>query len=149
MFTPEKDGVPAVLTSWLIVELPVKVSVRSALDRDTNRFLSDVALLSPDWIIVENMVDALIRYSLFVKTSPPKIIPFGAFMSVAEVIDPAAVIDVGEIAPNASEIDGVVVGLATVPETPLAVATPTDVTVPVPPPPFGVYTNVSIDGSQI
>jgi len=39
--------------------------------------------------------------------------------------------DVGVIAPNVSVIAGVVVDVATVPLTPLAVVTETDVTVPV------------------
>jgi hypothetical protein len=41
---------------------------------------------------------------------------------------------VGMIAPKVSVIAGVVVGLATVPEIPLAVTTETPVTDPVPPP---------------
>ena len=42
---------------------------------------------------------------------------------------------VGVIAPRVSVMSGVVFGVATTPETPLAVATETLVTVPVPPPP--------------
>jgi hypothetical protein len=43
--------------------------------------------------------------------------------------------DVGVMAPRVSEIAGVVVAVATVPDTPFAVLTDTDVTVPEPPPP--------------
>lgn len=41
--------------------------------------------------------------------------------------------EVGVIAPRVKLMAGVVVALATVPDTPLAVVTETDVTVPVPP----------------
>jgi hypothetical protein len=44
-------------------------------------------------------------------------------------------VEVGVIAPKDRVIAGVVAGLATVPETPFAVATETVVTVPPPPPP--------------
>jgi hypothetical protein len=46
----------------------------------------------------------------------------------------APLIEVGVIAPRVKVMAGVVVAVATVPDTPLAVTTETEVTVPVPPP---------------
>jgi hypothetical protein len=51
---------------------------------------------------------------------------------VVDIVRPFT--DVGVIAPSVNVIAGVVVAVATDPDTPLAVATDTDVTVPVPPP---------------
>ena len=48
------------------------------------------------------------------------------------MIAPELATELGVIAPKVNEIAGVVVGFATVPETPLAVVTETEVTVPVP-----------------
>jgi hypothetical protein len=48
---------------------------------------------------------------------------------------------VGTIAPRVRVMAGVVVGLATLPETPLAVATDTEVTVPEPPAAAGAFAN--------
>lgn len=51
---------------------------------------------------------------------------------VGEIVSPFTV--VGVIAPNVSVIAGVVVAVATLPETPFAVTTETEVTLPVPVP---------------
>ena len=50
-------------------------------------------------------------------------------------VPPPIAAEVGVMAPRVSEIAGVVVAVATVPDTPLAVVTETEVTVPDPPPP--------------
>jgi len=63
--------------------------------------------------------------------SPAVVVP-------AELLRVAPLTLVGVIAPRERLIEGVEVGLATVPETPLAEATETEVTVPVLPPPGGV-----------
>ena len=55
------------------------------------------------------------------------------------LIAPVAATEVGVIAPSVSEIAGVVVEVATVPETPLAVVTETEVTLPEPPPPSAAH----------
>ena len=53
---------------------------------------------------------------------------------LAPLMLPEATIELGVIAPKVKVIAGVVVAVATVPETPLAVTTETLVTVPDPPP---------------
>ena len=56
-------------------------------------------------------------------------------MTISEAVRPETCTALGVIAPRVSVIAGVVVAVATVPDTPLAVTTETLVTVPVPPPP--------------
>lgn len=60
--------------------------------------------------------------------------PVSSTMSpVLDRIVPVATTELGVIAPRVNVIAGVVVGFATDPDTPFAVTTETDVTVPAPP----------------
>jgi hypothetical protein len=61
----------------------------------------------------------------------------GVEVIIVPLIGPGVVwpMDVGLMAPRESVMAGVVVAVATVPETPFAVTTETEVTVPEPPPP--------------
>jgi hypothetical protein len=77
------------------------------------------------------------------------LVPFTASVGVAEPDSTIEFTDVGVIAPRVRVIAGVVVGFATVPDTPLAVTTETEATVPVPPPPASAVLNCPRSGSKI
>ena len=82
-----------------------------------------VAANVPVPVPVTSPVNVIVWFPVFV---PDKFEP---------VTVPVAATDVGVIAPSVNVIAGVVVELATVPETPFAEVTDTEVTEPPPPPP--------------
>jgi hypothetical protein len=76
-------------------------------------------------------------------------VPVTASVGVEEPDRTTELIEVGVIAPRDKLIAGVVVAVATEPDTPFAVTTDTDVTVPEPPPPTSAVLSCPSTGSKI